>query len=93
MTRCAECIISDVSRAYRVTPTDMRSTAKRRAIAYARFAAWRLMRHETGLSLPQIGRLLGHRDHSTVINGIKAADRLLIDNPDFAARYEEARAL
>jgi chromosomal replication initiator protein len=93
VTRCANCIINDVSRAFEVPPGAIRGTSRKWHIAYARFAAFRFMREETKLSYPQIGRLLGHRDHSTVIHGIERAQALLATNADFAARFEEARAL
>lgn len=91
MTRCAECIIRDVANEFGVTPVQMRLPDRRRTIAYARFAAYRFLRKEAKLGVSTIGRILGHRDHSSVSAGIKQADRLLREDADFAAAYERAR--
>ena len=42
----------------------------------ARFAIWYAMR-QTGLSLPMIGRYTGGFDHTSVLNGIRRAPKLL----------------
>ena len=39
------------------------------------------------LSLPSIGRLMGGRDHTTVIHGIKACQIRMEDDPDFRETY------
>ena len=41
------------------------------------------MRRHSDLSLPQIARLLGFKDHTTVLHGIKAAWNRWEDDPDF----------
>ncbi len=92
MSRCAECIVYDVARAFDVTPGDIVSHYRDRRYAYPRFAAYRLLR-DRGLSFPQIGRMIGKRDHSTVSKGIDRVAGLLRDDAEFAARFEEARAL
>lgn len=91
MTRCAECIVRDVAMAFDVTPVQIRLPDRHRHIAFARLAAYRFMRLEAKLTCTQIGRILGHRDHSTVSDGIRRAEQLLRTDADFAARYEEAR--
>jgi len=90
MTRCAECIVNDVAMAFDVLPGDIVSQSRLRRYAYPRFAAYRLLR-ERGLSLPQIGRMIGYRDHSTICHGIAQAKKLALTDAEFAARYEEAR--
>ncbi len=40
-------------------------------------------------SLPEIGRHF-HRDHTTIMHGIKQAKALLAGDPDFAAAHEQA---
>lgn len=92
MTRCCECIVRDVAMAFDVTPAELRLPDRRRRIAFARFAAYRFMREEAKLSLPQIGRMLGHRDHTSIMHGLSRATHLLACDAEFAARYEEARA-
>jgi chromosomal replication initiation ATPase DnaA len=49
----------------------------------ARFAVMWVARELFGFSTPVIGRSLGNRDHSTVLNGIKRAEELREDDDDF----------
>lgn len=51
-----------------------------RPLAWIRFAIMEQMRAK-GLSLPTIGRLI-HRDHTTVLSGLRQAEALR-GNPDF----------
>jgi chromosomal replication initiator protein len=58
----------------------------------ARQVAILLTRELTDLSLPQIGRLYGGRDHSTVLNSLRRASASVAEDPDFAHRVAELRA-
>ena len=51
-----------------------------------RQAAYRMIR-EGGFSSTEIGRVVGDRDHSTVLHGIKRAEQLLKTDPEFANLY------
>lgn len=50
----------------------------------ARWAVIRAARRTTDRSLSQIGRVLGGRDHSTIINGARRAETLIAADPEFA---------
>lgn len=50
----------------------------------ARFATALALR-EAGLTLSQIGRILGGRDHSTILHAIRQAVQLRERDPEFAA--------
>jgi chromosomal replication initiator protein len=69
-------------------------TGKSRAkqIAEARHVAMYLLREDAELALKQIGLLLGHRDHSTVIHGVQKISHLLINDPRLSAQLSEIRA-
>jgi chromosomal replication initiator protein len=69
-------------------------TGKSRAkqIAEARHVAMYLLREDAELALKQIGLLLGHRDHSTVIHGVQKIAHLLINDPRLSAQMSEIRA-
>ena len=58
----------------------------------ARQVAIYLTRELTDLSLPQIGRLYGGRDHSTVLNSIRRVEARFGEDEALAARVDELRA-
>jgi chromosomal replication initiator protein len=58
----------------------------------ARQVAIFLTRELTELSLPQIGRLYGGRDHSTVLNSLKRVEIRLDEDPALAERVHRLRA-
>jgi chromosomal replication initiator protein len=58
----------------------------------ARQVAIYLTRELTDLSLPQIGRLYGGRDHSTVLNSIRRVEARLSEDQSFAAQVQALRA-
>lgn len=59
-------------------------------VVKARAAATYFLRAHKHLSYPQIGSLLGGRDHSTVIASYRKAERLLVDDPVFRRAIDEA---
>jgi chromosomal replication initiator protein len=62
-------IVSAVARHYRLSENDLFGPSRRRTVAVPRQLAMYLIREETGTSFPQIGELLGGRDHTTVLHG------------------------
>jgi chromosomal replication initiator protein len=58
----------------------------------ARQVAILLTRESTDLSLPQIGRLYGGRDHSTVLNSLRRAEAMLSDDAELAHQIAELRS-
>lgn len=68
-------ILVEVAAKYGVTVLDIKSARRTRKLIIPRHeVCWRA-RHETLLSLPQIGRQLGGRDHTTILSGIRAHAR------------------
>jgi chromosomal replication initiator protein len=59
----------------------------------ARQVAMYLTRELTDLSLPQIGRLYGGRDHTTVINSLRRVEVGIGTDADFSERVEELRTV
>jgi chromosomal replication initiator protein len=57
----------------------------------ARQVAIFLTRELTDLSLPQIGRLYGGRDHSTVLNSLRRVEAGIADDAKLADRVQELR--
>ncbi len=62
-------ILSEVALYYGISVDDLVGRSRRRAVSVPRQVAMYLLIHEIGLPPTQVGRLLGGRDHSTVIHG------------------------
>ncbi len=65
----ADQIIEEVAHHFDVGLPALQGRGRSRAIARPRQIAMYLIREETGASLPQIGALLGGRDHTTILYG------------------------
>ena len=66
-----EAIIQGVARYFSVPPAAILGPSRARPVAEARHIAMYLLREDAQLPLKLIGRLLGNRDHSTVIHGCR----------------------
>jgi chromosomal replication initiator protein len=76
----ADAIIEAVARRYQLELAELRGRSRRAAVARPRQIAMYLLRSETGASLPQIGALLGGRDHTTVLYGCDRIEDLLAED-------------
>ena len=66
----AQKILSEVALKHEMPPTTFRSQSRRMDYVLCRQEAAFRLNTELGFSLSQIGRLFGHRDHTTVLNAI-----------------------
>lgn len=66
-------IVLEVLNETGVQPDDIFSPKRTRHVAHARQECFLRIRDRTSMSLPAIGRLF-HRDHTTVLQGIRAAE-------------------
>lgn len=71
----------------------LKSSQRLVVLVRARHILCYLMRQHTGLSYPQIGRILGNRDHTTIMNAVAAVERAILteeldisDDPHVMAR-------
>jgi hypothetical protein len=64
-------IVREVCQKHGVPEIDIFSHRRPHNVVLARHEMMYRMRHETPLSLPQIGKRLGGRDHTTVLHGIR----------------------
>jgi chromosomal replication initiator protein len=64
-----EQIVGAVARHYRLSREQLTGPSRARAVSVPRQLTMYLIREETRTSLPQIGEILGGRDHTTVIHG------------------------
>jgi len=62
-------IMAAVARHYGLSEADLTGPSRTRAVSVPRQLCMYLIREETGASLPEIGQLLGGRDHTTILHG------------------------
>lgn len=77
-----EQILNAVATHYRVPLADLVGPKREKTIVRPRQIAMYMMREETQLSLPEIGRVLGGRDHTTVMYGCDKISKELEQNSD-----------
>lgn len=71
-------IIAEVARKWGVSLKEIVGKRRTRRVAWARFEAYYRLRMECDwLSLPMIGRKLGGRDHTSVLNGVRRYQELM----------------
>lgn len=69
-------VISAVCRFYGIKTADVLGSQKKRSLSIPRQIIMYLLRYELGLPYTLIGDLLGRKDHTTIIHGVKNVDRL-----------------
>lgn len=73
-----ELIIDVIAEHFNISPSDIYSVNKSRNIAYPRQISMYLCRKLTDLSLADIGKIMGNRDHSTILHGIDKVENNII---------------
>jgi chromosomal replication initiator protein len=86
-------VLQAVSRYYGVPMTDLRGKQRDQRIVRPRQLAMYLLRHDGQLSTPDVGRLLGGRDHTTVMHGANKIDNLLQRDPQLRGDLLAVREL
>jgi chromosomal replication initiator protein len=84
-------ILRIVCNYYKVDMETLKSSNRARPIAWPRQVAMYLLRTETDMSLPQIGQLLGGRDHTTVLYGVEKVNESLDSNDTVRLEIDEIR--
>ncbi len=79
-------ILAEVAGYYGLDVEDLVARNRRRAVSVPRQVAMYLLIHEIGLPPTQVGRLLGGRDHSTVIHGAGKVNGEM--NEDISLRHD-----
>ncbi len=87
----ADDIVAAVCRRMGVQPGDVRGRSRNRDVSYARHLTMYLLREDGRKSVAEIGRMLGNRDHSTVIAGIQRIGLELTTRPETRADLAAAR--
>ena len=74
-------IITDVSKVYNVSVSDIRGKSRKQEVAEARKMSMYIIKEVCGLTMEEIGKEFGGRDHSTVVYSISnVAQRLKTDS-------------
>lgn len=87
----ARALVARVAMEFRLTVKDLVGQSRVAAISYPRYYAMWVLRNAitiegAPMSYPEIGRVLGGRDHSTIIAGVKAAEKRLALKPQTRER-------
>jgi chromosomal replication initiator protein len=80
-----------VAERFSISRAELVGTSRAATPLRARQVAIYLTRELTDLSLPQIGRLYGGRDHSTVLNSLRRVEASLAEDGDLSNRVQELR--
>lgn len=87
----ADTIVATVSSYFNVAPEALAGQSRLKPIAEARHIAMYLLRQDAQLQLKEIGRLLGRRDHSTVIHACRKVSTALSSDPHLRLQLTEIR--
>ncbi len=82
-------ILLEVSREYDVTIDEICSSRRIEKITHARQIAMYIMREITPMSLPEIGKQFGNRDHSTVHHAIERVEYKISMNSNLKLRIDD----
>ena len=85
-------ILDAVAQVMNIPVEALTSKRRERQVAYARHLAMYLLRDIAQQSYAQIGRILGGRDHTTVLHGFRRIDKLLETDPDVRRDLAEIRS-
>jgi chromosomal replication initiator protein len=75
-------IEQSVATFFGITPADLHTSRKSRTIALARNAAMYLARKHTDLSLPEIARAMGNKNHTTVLLACRRIGKLMDEDAE-----------
>ena len=85
-------VLSVVAAAHGMTCGKMLERDRTKQLAHARFEAMYLAREMTGYSYPQIGRLFGNLDHTSILYGVRYIAKRVTEDEAMAARLDLCRA-
>ncbi len=84
-------VLAAVARRYGVPESALRGAQRHASVVRPRQVAMYLLREACGLSLSEIGALLGGRDHTTVLHGCRQIQRRLAVDAVLAGEIEAIR--
>lgn len=84
-------VIHAVGRHFDITEKDLLGRQRTQKVVFPRQVAMYLLREETDISLEEIGRALGGRDHTTILHGIKKIESSLDEDVQLRASLMSIR--
>ncbi len=84
-----DAIVEAVASTYGVSVADIKGRSRTKQLALARQVTMYLLRANTTLSLKEIGRCLGNKDHTTVMHAIDKVEQLRALDPAFAHQLDQ----
>ena len=84
-----EKIVNEVARTYNITPADIRSRKRSSNISTARMTAMYVVHEITGMTMQEIGKEFGGRDHSTVVYSLSEVEKKIGTDPRFKEIVED----
>ena len=84
-------ILETTARYHQLTLDDLLSKQRSSEVSMARHIAIYLARNEINATLPAIGRALGGRSHSTILNGYRKVEKLIQADPALRRNIDELR--
>ena len=78
-------VVAAVSKYYSIGKRDLLGTSRSRPIARPRQVLMYLLRREIELPLQEVGRLIGGRDHTTIMHGVEKITHLAKDDVNIRA--------
>lgn len=73
-------IVKEVHKYFQIPIEDLLGKKRTKEVVVPRQVMMYLLRHETGISFPEIGKFLGGKDHSTIMHGCKRVESDLSTN-------------
>jgi chromosomal replication initiator protein len=82
-------IIEKVADYFDIGPADIKGSRRPRSISRPRQYAMYLSRKHTEHSYPELGRLFGGKDHTTVLAAVKKYEEKIEEEPEIANLFEK----
>lgn len=86
-------IINVVSEYYRIPQREIMSNRRTAPVVRARQIGMYLAKTHTLRSLPEIGRVLGGKDHTTILHGVRKITQRMADDAELAKEIAELTEL
>lgn len=84
-------VITAVARFYKIKSLELTGACRKKKLADARHIAAYFLRKDLGISLTQIGTMIGGRDHTSIMHATDKIDRLFSVNQDIRHQILEIR--